>query len=141
MKYPAIVTFGEDGMYTIGFRDLSDRCMVKAATLDEAITKAHKQIVIEFKDYFDHKQHPPAPSKEYSHEMLITLPLSLSIKILLLSAILSSGISKVELAKRMSIQPQQVGRLTNLHYTSKLTTMESAFTALGISLNMSLTSI
>lgn len=141
MKYPAIVTFGEDGMYTIGFRNLSDRCMVKAATMDEAISKARKQIIIELKDYFDHKQHPPAPSNKYSYETLISLPLSTSIKILLLSAILSSGISKVELAKRMNIQPQQVGRLTNLHYTSKLSTMESAFTALGISLNISLTSL
>lgn len=52
-------------------------------------------------------------------------------KFMLYQALLSAGIKKVELARRLACSPSQVDRLLDINHKSRLDRLQAAFTALG----------
>jgi antitoxin HicB len=64
------------------------------------------------------------------------LPAQASVKILLYQVMQSQGVSKSELARRMSVPRQEVDRILDLNHGTALPKMELAFAALGRSLSV-----
>lgn len=71
------------------------------------------------------------PNQALEGEILVSLPLSIWSKVLLLNEMLNQHVSQADLAKRMGIKPQQVTRIVNLEHTTKIDTLVEAFKALG----------
>ena len=108
--------------------------MTGGDTLEEAKALALDALVTAFEFYFEDGRQVPKPSGvegEY-----VEVPPSIESKILLLNALVESGISYAELARRMGTQPQSVQRLINLHHNTKIDTIYLALAAIGKELRM-----
>ena len=79
------------------------------------------------------------PLKPKNNEILICLPIYIVTKVLLLNAITEKHIRSIELAKKMNVKPQEVNRIINLKHNTKIDTIEKAFKALNMNLNIYLT--
>lgn len=73
----------------------------------------------------------PAPSALQDGEHAIYLPVSVQTKLALYDEMLKQGITKAELARRLSVNQKQVDRLWDLTHSSKLEMLEKAFNAIG----------
>lgn len=135
MKYPARIKRTDDG-YAVTFRDIPE-ANTQGETFEEAVEMAEDALLTALTFYFEDNRTIPAPSKPKLKETLIDLPISASIKVVLLNTLLETRVSHSKLAKRMGIAPQQVTRIVNLNHTTKIDTLEAAFKALGRELKIS----
>lgn len=129
MHYPAIFTQEDDG-YVVTFRDIPE-AITQGDSYEEALAMAEYALATAMEFYFEDNRAVPLPSKTQKGEVLVTMPISVWSKVLLLNEMLKQNISQVELAKRMSIKPQQVTRIVNLEHNTKIDTLAQAFKALG----------
>lgn len=129
MHYPAIFTQEDDG-YVVTFRDIPE-AITQGDSYEEALAMAEDALATAMEFYFEDNRAVPLPSKPQKGEVLVTMPISVWSKVLLLNEMLKQNVSQVELAKRMSIKPQQVTRIVNLEHTTKIDTLAQAFKALG----------
>lgn len=134
MKYPAVFEKTEQG-YVVGFRDIPE-AITQGDTLEEAIDMAEDALLTALSFYFEDNRNIPSPSPPAPSERLIAIPLSASVKVMLLNALLDDRVSQSCLAKRMGIKPQQVTRIVNLNHSTKIDTLELAFKALGRELQL-----
>jgi antitoxin HicB len=87
-----------------------------------------------------HNKEPiPTPSKIRAKDDFITLPLQTEMKVRLYQSLLESGIKKAELARKMKIHRQEIDRLFDSKQATSLSKYESAFAALGKTLNFEVT--
>jgi antitoxin HicB len=86
--------------------------------------------------YFDDRRPVPIPSKPKRGQPLVSLPLSIEAKVLLLNEMVRQRVRPAELARRMRTSPQAVNRLVNLRYVSKIDGIAGAMAALGKSLEI-----
>lgn len=77
------------------------------------------------------------PSDIEPGERLVALPASASAKLLLLNEVVEQGISNAELARRMGMTRQEVGRVLDLSHTTKIDAVSQAIAALGKRLEIS----
>lgn len=129
MKYPAKLTRDENS-YLVTFRDIPE-ALTEGDTHEDAIEMGEDALLTAMDFYFEDNRRVPMPSRKQKGEVYISLPMSASTKVMLLNALLEGQISQVELAKRMSLSPQQVTRIVNLEHSTKIDTLEKAFKALG----------
>lgn len=134
MQYPANITKG-DQAFVVTFRDIPE-AITQGYTYDEAIEMAEDALLTAMDFYFEDNRPVPSPSQPQKDEVLVTLPVSASTKVMLLNLLLEEHVSQAELAKRMGIRPQQVTRIVNLEHTTKIDTVEQAFKALGRKLSI-----
>lgn len=134
MKYPAAFEKTEQG-YVVSFRDIPE-AITQGDTLEEAIDMAEDALLTALSFYFEDNRNIPSPSSPAPSERLIAIPLSASVKVMLLNALLDDRVSQSCLAKRMGIKPQQVTRIVNLNHSTKIDTLELAFKALGRELQL-----
>ena len=139
MKYPAIFKKTKKG-YVVKFRNIPE-AITQGETLAEAIEMAEDALITALSFYFEDRRKIPAPSPPKASERLISLPLSVSIKVELLNLIIDKEVSNSALAKLMGVWPQQVARIVDLNHITKIDTLEAAFNALGRELVISLASI
>src|ERR1039458_6358170 len=90
------------------------------------------EMAIEF--YFKARRPVPAPSRPKRGQPVVTLPVSLSAKILLINKMLRQKVPPAELARRIGTTRQEVNRLTDIRHTSKIDRIDAALQALGKSL-------
>lgn len=112
--FPEITTFGEDE---------ADALLHAADALEEAIAARIAA-----------KQDIPSPSRG---RRLVRLPTQTSLKVLLYQEMRRQGITKAQLARRLSWHPPQVDRLLDLNHASRLDQIDAAFSVLGASLDIS----
>jgi antitoxin HicB len=86
--------------------------------------------------YFDDRRAVPAPSKPKRGQRLVTLPVSIEAKVLLLNEMIRQRVRPAELARRLRTTPQAVNRLVNIRYVSKIDGIAGAMAALGKSLEV-----
>jgi|JI10StandDraft_1071094.scaffolds.fasta_scaffold58504_5 antitoxin HicB len=87
-----------------------------------------------------HNKEPiPAPSKIKKGEPFIVLPLQTEMKVRLYQSMMDKGVRKAELARRMKLHRQEVERILDFHQSTSLNKIESAFAALGQSLQIEVT--
>lgn len=129
MQYPA--TFIQEGEgYIVTFRDIPE-ALTQGDTYEDAIEMAQDALATAMDFYFEDNRPVPMPSQALEGEILVSLPLSIWSKVLLLNEMLNQHVSQADLAKRMGIKPQQVTRIVNLEHTTKIDTLVEAFKALG----------
>ncbi|MBR8221289.1 type II toxin-antitoxin system HicB family antitoxin [Burkholderia ambifaria] len=137
MRYPALIEPDEDG-FMVSFRDIPE-ALTGGKTVEEAREMAADALLTSMDFYFEDRRPVPAPSKAKKGEELISLPASVSAKVLLLNAMLAQGVAPSELARRMGTRPQDVNRIMDLGHTTKIDTIAAAFEAIGRHLELSVT--
>lgn len=129
MYYPATFT-NDDGTLLVRFRDIPE-AITCGDDVDDAMTQAVDCLESAFIFYMDKRLPIPAPSELQDGEHAIYLPVSVQTKIALYHEMLKQGITKAELARRLSVNQKQVDRLWDLTHSSKLEMLEKAFNAIG----------
>jgi len=135
MYYPAQFESAIEGGFVVTFRDIPE-AISQGENETEAMEMAKDALVTAFDFYFDDKRPIPKPSKARVGERLIEVPPSIVAKVLLLNEMLNQKVKPAELARRMSVKPQEVQRLINLTHTTKIDTIAVALAALGKQLDL-----
>lgn len=136
MKYPATFT-PETGGFVVTFRDIPE-AITQGDTEQEALDMARDALITAMDFYFEDRRPVPAPSKAKPGKRMISLPINLSAKVLLLNEMLSQKVIPAELARRMGVKPQEVTRILDLGHSTKIDTVAAALSALGRELGLSL---
>ncbi len=135
LRYPALIEPDEDG-FMVSFRDIPE-ALTGGKTVEEAREMAADALLTSMDFYFEDRRPVPAPSKAKKGEELISLPASVSAKVLLLNAMLEQGVTPSELARRLGTRPQDVNRIMDLGHTTKIDTIAAAFEAIDRHLELS----
>jgi antitoxin HicB len=130
MKYPATFTPDPDGGYVVTFRDIPE-AIAQGDDEAEALAEARSALATAMDFYFEDRRAAPAPSAALPGERLISLPASVSAKVLLLNEMAAQDMRPAELARRLGVKPQEVTRLLDLAHTTKIDAIEEAMHALG----------
>jgi antitoxin HicB len=127
--YP--VNLQKDGKFIfVSFPDIPE-AFTQGRDRAEALKAAMDVLETAMDVYFDERRPVPAPSKPKRGQPVVTLPASLSAKILLLNEMLRQKVPPSELARRIGTTRQEVNRLTDLRHTSKIDRIDAALQALG----------
>lgn len=105
--------------------------VVEAACPTEAMQAGSMALADIFTAYMQDARTLPLPSKALKDEIMIAPPADIMAKAALHMAVLSAGVSKVDLAKRLGVDEKEVRRLLDPHYKSKLPRIAQAIELLG----------
>lgn len=133
MKYPATFTPADEGGFVVTFRDIPE-AITQGDDEAEAIFMATDVLATAMEFYFEDRRPVPPPSVAQGDERLIALPVSVSVKVLLLNRMLKDRIRPADLARLLNVKPQEITRLTDLKHNTKIDTLAAALDALGYEL-------
>lgn len=136
LRYPATIKSDTAG-FLVTFRDIPE-AITHGDSIDEAKLMAADALLTAMDFYFEDRRPVPAPSKARRGEVLISLPASVSAKVLLLNEMISQEITPAELARRMGTRPQEVNRIIDLEHATKIDTIAAALGSIGRELELSL---
>lgn len=119
-----------DGGFTVTCRDFPE-AITQGETITEAVIEASDAIEEAIASRMKRNVDIPEPSNKKQGEYMATVPLSTSLKAALYIAMREDGISKSELARRMSIDEKEVRRMLDPRHPSKTPGMERALSCLG----------
>ena len=134
MLYPAKLT-PENGGYVVTFRDIPE-AITQGDTKEEAIAMAADALATAMEFYFEDRRLVPMPTEAQDGELGISLPASLTAKVLLLNEMLAQSVTPSELARRMGTSPQVVNRIVDIGHTTKIDTIVDALRTLGARLDL-----
>ncbi|WP_312227077.1 type II toxin-antitoxin system HicB family antitoxin [Pseudescherichia sp.] len=132
MRYPVTFDCDETGCAVL-FPDIPE-AMTGGDTREEALAMAQDALVTALDFYFEDRREIPPPSGQ--GEAFVEVPASVAAKVLLLNAVVQSGVSNAELARMIDTRPQEVTRILDLHHSTKIDTIQKALAALGKSLEL-----
>lgn len=127
MRYPVDLQ-PDSGGYVVSFPDIPE-ALTQGDTREEALAMALDALITAFDFYFEDNQPIPLPSEVTGD--FVEVPLSVASKVLMLNALIESGLTRVELADRIGIKKQEVNRLINLQHATKIDAIQKAMNALG----------
>ncbi len=130
MRYPAKLEAAEEGGFVVTFRDIPE-AITQGETEAEALEMAEDVLFSSMEFYFEDKRPVPLPSFANPGERLVSLPLSVWAKVLLLNEMLAQGVTPSELARRLHTRPQDVNRVIDLGHVTKIDKLNQAMEALG----------
>jgi antitoxin HicB len=119
----------------VTFRDIPE-AITQGDNEYEALEMAKDALVTAMDFYFEDRRPVPSPSEAQQGERLISLPLSIAAKVLLLNQMIKDQVRPADLARLMGIKPQEVNRLVDLNHTTKIDTVAQAMEAMGHSLSV-----
>jgi antitoxin HicB len=129
--YPVALNWNEeDRAYHVRCRDLPE-VLTAGTTKAKAFESAADALVVAIAGRIEDEDLIPAPSKPRRAERLIALPAQLAAKLAVYRAWRASGISKVELARKLGIAEGEARRILNPRYRTKLDRLEAVLAALG----------
>ena len=135
LTYPITLTPDTNGTFLVQFPDVPEAITV-AEDESEALVNGLEALEAAIEIYSDEKRVVPTPSKAKRGQLAITLPAIVTAKVLLANEMVSQGVRKSELARRLKVHMPQVDRLVDLRHSSKLENIEAAFHSLGKSLDI-----
>ena len=127
-------------------KDTNGSLLLTFVDIPEATSSAHGEAkvlvlalealesALEF--YFEDGRRVPMPSPAKRGQQTVTLPASMSAKVLLLNEMLAQNVRPAVLARLLGTSPQAVNRLTNLRRPTKIDGLVEAFQALGKKLEL-----
>jgi antitoxin HicB len=130
LNFPALFEAQPEGGFTVTFRDVPE-AITQGDSKEEALSEAAGALVTAMEFYFEEGRPVPAPSKARKGEEEVSLPVSISAKVLLLNAMLEEKKRPADLARAMHVKPQEVNRIMDLHHATKIDTISDALQALG----------
>lgn len=126
--YPVMLT-PDDGAFLVTFPDVPE-AITCGATEAEALAMAVDALESALSFYVDDRKPLPVPSVR--SDLATVRPSALeSIKLAIYQEMLSQGVRKAELARRLGWKAPQVDRLFDLGHASRLDQLEAAAKALG----------
>jgi len=135
MKYPVKLKKEADGAYTVTFPGIPE-AITYGSSIEDALSHAKDALESAMEFYFEDRRQVPPPGPTRKGHRYVELAPSVATKVLLLNEMLAQGVRPVELARRMQVTPQEISRLTNLRYGSKIDGIAVALQALGKSLEV-----
>ncbi len=126
----AISLKSEEGGYVVTCRDLP-QLITEGDDVDGALTEASDAMDEVFAAYMKNGLEFPTPSKQRPREYWVSPPAETMVKAALYVAMKESGVSKMQLAKRLGVDEKEVRRLLDPHYASKLPRISQAIGLLG----------
>ena len=98
---------------------------------------AHNALLTAMDFYFEDHRPVPMPSKPAKGQHTVKLPASVWVKVLLLNEVCTQNLRPIDIARLMGVRPQEVNRILDLHYATKVDTIEAALKAVGKELKIS----
>jgi antitoxin HicB len=136
LAFPVKLTHDKESAgFVVTFPDIPE-AITQGETVEEAMAMAQDALETALDFYFDDRRPVPIPSRPKRGQRLVSLPLSIEAKVLLLNEMVRQRVRPAELARRMRTSPQAVNRLVNLRYVSKIDGIAGAMAALGKSLEI-----
>jgi antitoxin HicB len=135
MRYP--VDLKKDGKFIlVTFPDVPE-AITQGNDEEDALVHARDVLESAIEYYLGEKKAVPVPKRRIKPgQHFVELPIGLSAKVLLLNEMLAQKVRPAELARRMKVRPQDITRLTDLRYGSKIEGLAAAFQALGKTLEL-----
>jgi len=134
--YP-IQLIEDTGGYVVLFPDVPE-AMTQGDTLEQALEMAQDVLISAMDFYFEDKRAVPMPSKPKKGQHVVALPPSVLAKVLLLNEVVNQNLRPIDVARKMGTRPQDVNRILDLHYATKIDTVAAALKAVGKELNLSI---
>jgi len=129
-EYAVKLTRAKEGGFVVTCRDLP-QLVTQGEDEVDALAQAADAMDEVFAAYMQGGLTFPSPTKAKLGERLVSPPAETVAKAALYVALAEAGITKVQLAKRLSIDEKEVRRLLDPHYGSKLPRIAQAISALG----------
>ncbi len=132
LQYAATIApaLPEEGGYNVLFRDVPE-AITCGDTLEDALKYAAEALALALSYYLDDRRPAPIPTPALEGEYIISLPVSLSLKLALLTEMIQQKVKPTELAKRLGTSKQAVNRLTTFSHPTKVDGIAKALHALG----------
>lgn len=129
MQY-AVQIVPDSGCYLVSCRDFPELNSV-GDTEAEALREALDAIETCFMMYMDDRRAIPVPSAAQADEHLVYVPIKVATKVALYNEMLAQGVTKAEMARRLTGYQASVDRILSIRHSTKLETLEAAFAVLG----------
>jgi antitoxin HicB len=129
MRYPVIIE-PDGSSFFVSFPDIPE-ALTQGETSEEALAMAKDALETALEFYFDDERTVPLPSKPKRGQAVVALNPSLWAKVLLLNEMVRQHVRPADLARKLSIRPQEVTRLMQLKHPTKIDTISNAFNAMG----------
>ena len=133
MKYPFTVERTESGGYILQLVDIQE-VIAHGDSLDEARSEILSAFLSFAEWLFDDGLPIPLPSSAGCDS--IDVPVSVTAKILLLNAMTETKTRPSDIARKTGLAKQEMTRITNLRYKTKIDTLERAINATGKTLRL-----
>lgn len=134
LAYPVELT--PDGRFLmVTFPDIPE-ANSQGENVEDALKMAADALETALDFYFDAGRPVPVPSKPKRGQHTVELRASVAAKVLLLNEMYSQKVRPSELARRLRVTRQEVNRLIDRRYTSKIDGIAVALKALGKTLEM-----
>jgi antitoxin HicB len=134
--YPAVLTKQPEGGFLVTFPDVPE-AITQGDDKAEAILCAIDALETALSFYVDGRKPLPIPSKPKRGQVVVHPSALESAKLAIYSEMLSQGVRKSDLARRLGWHLPQVDRLLDLHHASRMEHLESAVRSLGRELRLS----
>jgi len=135
LTYPVILQQDDNNTYLVRFPDFPE-AITYGDTKSEALTRAVDALATAIDGYIADRRDVPEPSTPKGKQLTVTLPLLMGAKVALYQGMRNQGIGKAELARRLDVHLPQVDRLLDVRHSSQLGQIESAFAAIGQTVDM-----
>lgn len=136
LAYPYILTPDDNGTFLVTFPDIPEAAAVSEDEESAAI-EALDGLLCALDGYFEDRRAVPMPSEPTEGQPVVALPALETAKVLLLNEMVSQGVRKAEMARRLDVHMPQIDRLFDLRHNTKIDFLEKAASKLGKSLNIS----
>ncbi|MEI6333302.1 MAG: type II toxin-antitoxin system HicB family antitoxin [Methylococcaceae bacterium] len=134
MRYPVNIEPDGSGFF-VSFPDIPE-ALTQGATMEEALIMGKDALETALEFYFEDERTVPLPSQPIHGQTVIELSPSLWAKVLLLNEMILQHVRPADLARKLSIRPQEVTRLMQLKHPTKIDTISNAFNAIGKTLEL-----
>jgi antitoxin HicB len=131
--YPATLTAGTEGGFTVTFRDVPE-AITEGDNREEALLRAEDALESALAMYVAAKEPLPKPSAAQPNEAMVPLSALGMAKTALYDAMREQRVGNAELARRLRWHLPQVARVLDLRHSSKMEQVEAALAALGLRL-------
>lgn len=129
--YPARFTPDKkDGGYVVTFRDIPE-AITQGETTDECLEEAAGALQAAFEGRIMSEFDIPKASKLKRGEHPIAVPVQTALKAALYLEMRKTGITRVELARRLRIDEKEARRMLDPHHPTKADRLEKALAVLG----------
>ena len=135
LSYYYTLTPDDNGTVLIQFPDISEAAGV-AESDGEVQANAADGLEVALQMYLDARR--PIPMPDEIGTGFVSLPILQTSKIFLSNEMVSQGIRKAELARRLALHTPQVDRLLDLSHASKIEAVDAALQVLGRHLEVQL---
>ncbi|WP_419848790.1 type II toxin-antitoxin system HicB family antitoxin [Candidatus Poriferisocius sp.] len=131
--YPCDLTPDADGWFVATFPDVPE-AVTGGPDRAEAMKMAADALAVALSGYLQSGRDVPPPGTPVEQQELVAVPTVVAAKLALYSAMREQEVTKVELARRLSISEAAVRRLVNPDHRSHIGQVNKALAAVGCSL-------